>query len=127
MKHGRFIGLALLVLSACSSRQPTQDACVVAQVSGYIGAGKAQEHITVARDGSPCVISASILSGPMGNAQITVPPAHGTATTGRTAEATQVSYTPEHSYVGADRFEVAFGPDFTMTVLVDVVPVATSH
>jgi hypothetical protein len=26
--------------------------------------------------------------------------------------------------VGADQFEVAFGPDFTMTVLVQVVPVA---
>ena len=56
-----------------------------------------------------------------------MPPAQGTATSRRTAEATQVFYTPEHSYVGTDRFEVAFGPDFTMTVLVQVVPIAASH
>jgi hypothetical protein len=63
----------------------------------------------------------------MGQGEIVMPPAHGTATSRRTAEATQVFYTPEHSYVGADRFEVAFGPDFTMTVLVQVVPIAASH
>ena len=127
MKHGCLIGLLLIALSACSSRQPTRDACVVAQVSGYVAAGKAQVQITVTQDGAPCVIDASILNGPMGQGEIVMPPAHGTATSRRTAEATQVFYTPEHSYVGADRFEVAFGSDFTMTVLVQVVPIAASH
>ncbi len=127
MKRRDLIASALVVLSACSNPQPTRDACVVAHVSGFVGAGGGQEHITVAQNGNPCVIDASIRRGAMGQGEITAPPAHGTATVQVTAEATQVSYTPERSYVGADQFEVAFGPNFTMTVLVQVVPIATSR
>jgi hypothetical protein len=54
-----------------------------------------------------------------------VPPAHGTAAVRKTAEATVTSYTPASDYVGDDRFKVAFGPDFEMTVLVQVVPITT--
>jgi hypothetical protein len=121
------IGMALIVLSACSAPPPTRDACVVAHVSGFLGAGTAEEHITVAQNGSPCVIDASIRGGSMGQGEIAMPPTHGTAAVLVTAEATQVSYTPAPSYVGADRFDVAFGPNFTMTVLVQVVPIAASR
>jgi plastocyanin domain-containing protein len=119
------IGLALITLSACASRQPTQSACVVAQESGFVGAGGAQTQITVARNGSPCVIDASIRSASMGQGQITAPPSHGTATVQTTAEATSILFTPARDYVGEDRFAVALGPNFRLTVLVQVVPIAT--
>ena len=128
MKRRNLIGMALIALSACSSRQPTQDACVVAPVSGFVGAGRAEEHITVAQNGSPCMIFASIARGyAMGDGKITTSPAHGTATVQLTSEATQITYTPERSYVGSDRFEVAFGPNFAVSVLVNVVPIATKR
>jgi hypothetical protein len=117
--------LALIALSACASRVPTQSDCVVATNSGFIGAGSAQTQITVARNGAPCEIASSIRSGPMGEGEIAVPPAHGTAAVRKTAEATVTSYTPASDYVGDDRFKVAFGPDFEMTVLVQVVPITT--
>jgi len=56
--------------------------------SGFIGAGSAQTNITVARNGAPCEIASSIRGGPMGEGEIAVPPAHGTATVRKTAEAT---------------------------------------
>ena len=128
MKHSIPIGIALLALTACGAQQqPTQDACVVAPVSGFVGAGKAEEHITVAQNGSPCVISASINDRTMGDGTIATPPAHGTATVRRAAEATQITYTPQSSYLGADSFEVALGPNFTITVQVQVVPIATKR
>ena len=81
MKPCNLIGIALLALSACSTQQqPTQTACVVAPVSGFVGAGRAEEHITVAQNGSPCVIYASIDDRTMGAGTIATPPAHGTAT-----------------------------------------------
>ena len=127
MKPRIFLGMALIVLSACSSPQPTRDACVVAHVSGYFGAGSGQEHVTVAQNGSPCVIDASMRRGSMGQGEIAKPPVHGTATVQVTAEATQIAYTPERSYVGSDSFDVAFGPNFTLTVQVQVVPLATNR
>ena len=120
--------MVLIALSACSSnQQPTQDACVVAHTTGFVGAGSGEARITVAQNGSPCVISAMIRTGPMGQGEIVTPPAHGTATVQLTETASQVAYTPERSYVGPDRFQVAFGPNFTMTVLIEVVPVATNR
>src|SRR5262245_31330850 len=107
MKRRNLIGMTLIALSACSNRQPTQDACVVATVSDFVGAGKAEEHITVAQNGSPCMIFASIAEHSMGEGTIATPPAHGTATVQITAEATRITYTPERSYVGPDGFEVA--------------------
>ena len=128
MKHGIPIGIALLALSACrTQQQPTQDACVVAPVSGFVGAGRAEEHITVAQNGSPCMISASIDDRTMGVGTIATPPAHGTATVRRTAEVTQITYTPQGSYLGPDSFAVALGPNFTITVQVQVVPIAAKR
>ena len=127
MMRRDLIVAALIVLSACSAPPPTRDACVVADVSGFVGAGHGEAHITVARDGNPCVIDGSIRHGSMGRGEIATPPTHGTAAVLVTAEATQVSYTPEPAYVGADRFDVAFGQNFTMTVLVQVVPIAASR
>lgn len=123
MKLIRLTSLALIALSGCTSQQPTQGACVVSQESGFVGAEHGQEQITVGQNGSPCVIAASIRRGSMGQSAIATPPAHGSAVN-TTEEATLISYTPARGYVGADRFEVAFGPNFTMTVLVQVVPVA---
>ena len=63
----------------------------------------------------------------MGDGTVTTPPAHGTTTVRVTAEATLVSYTPAREYIGPDRFDVAFGPNFNMAVAVDVVaPVAAA-
>jgi hypothetical protein len=61
----------------------------------------------------------------MGQGATATPPTHGIATVRTTTEATLISYTPARGYVGADGFEVAFGPNFSVTVSVQVVPVAT--
>jgi hypothetical protein len=121
----RLIGLPLIALSACANPAPSQRACVVADASGFVGAGGGQAHMTVARNGDPCVVAASIRRGPMGQGEIAVAPAHGTATVRTTEAATLISFTPSRDYTGEDKFEVAFGPDFRMTVLVQVVPIAT--
>ena len=42
-----------------------------------------------------------------------------------TVEATLISFTPTPGYVGEDRFEVAFGPNFKVTVHVEVVAAGT--
>ena len=118
-------GLALIALSACTRQVLTRNDCVVATESGFIGTGGGQTNITVARNGAPCEIASSIRGGPMGEGEIAVPPAHGTATVRKTAEATVTSYTPASDYVGDDRFQVAFGPNFEMTILVQVVPITT--
>jgi hypothetical protein len=125
MNHIGLSGLALIALSACTRQVLTQNDCVVAANSGFIGAASAQTQITVARNGAPCEIASSIRGGPMGEGEIAVPPEHGTATVRKTAEATVTSFTPVRDYVGDDRFKVAFGPDFEMTVLVQVVPIAS--
>ena len=117
------IGTALVALSACANQTPTRTACVVAQQSGFIGAGGGEAHITVAQNGSPCVMATSVRGSSIGEGQITLPPAHGTATVRVAAEATLISYTPAPDYVGADNFKVNFGPNFDVTVLVQVVPI----
>ena len=90
MNRRNLTGMALIALSACSSPQPTQDACVVATVSGFVGAGRAEEHITVAQNGSPCMIFASIAEHAMGEGTIATPPgswhSHGTAHGGSDAD-----------------------------------------
>jgi hypothetical protein len=120
------IGMALTALCGCVSQQqqPTQGACVVAHESGFVGAEKGQEQITVAQNGNPCTIAATIRHGSMGEGAVVAPPAHGSATVGIVGDATEITYTPARDYVGADSFDVAFGPNFTMTVLVQVVPAA---
>jgi hypothetical protein len=91
---------------------------VVAHESGFVGAGGGQERITVAENGSPCVIAAAIKQSSMGQGEITTPPSHGTATPPTTAEATFISYIPAREYLGEDRFAVAFGPNFNVTVCI---------
>jgi hypothetical protein len=121
--HTTRIGAALVALSACANQTPTRTACVVAQQSGFIGAGGGEAHITVAQNGSPCVMATSVRGGAMGEGQVTSPPAHGTASVRVAAEATLISYTPAPDYVGADSFKVSFGPNFDVMVQVQVVPV----
>jgi hypothetical protein len=117
------IAVALAALSACANRTPTRTACVVAQESGFIGADGGEEHITVAQNGSPCVMAISVRGGSMGQGRITLPPVHGTASVRVAAEATLISYTPAPDYVGADNFKVSFGPNFEVMVQVQVVPI----
>ena len=117
------IGAALVALSACANQTLTRTACVVAQQSGFIGAGGGEAHITVAQNGSPCVMATSVRGGAMGEGQVTLPPAHGTASVRVAAEATLISYTPAPDYVGADNFKVSFGPNFEVMVQVQVVPI----
>jgi len=122
----RFVVIAAAVLSmlgGCASAKPTQTTCVVAHESSFLGAGSAQERITVARNGPRCVIAESIGHTTMGEAGVSVPPAHGTAAIKVLEEATLIAYTPAPDYVGADRFEVSFGPNFHVNVLVQVVDI----
>jgi hypothetical protein len=105
---------------------PTKAACVVEHVSGFVGAGGGETHITVAQNGDPCVIAADIRGGSMGQGTVETPPAHGNATVQVAAEATQITYTPARDYVGDDAFKVALGPNFTIAVSVSVVPVAAA-
>ena len=85
---------------------------VVAHESGFVGAGGGQERITVAENGSPCVIAAAIKRSSMGQGEIVTPPTHGTATVRNTAEASLISYTPARKYVGEDGSAVAFAQNF---------------
>jgi Bacterial Ig domain len=118
----------LIAASACTRQDLTQSQCLVGHGSGFVGTTGNQEHITVAENGSPCAIDLAGErrgSGQFGLAgQIATPPAHGTASVDSTAYATQIVYTPAPDFVGNDSFVVAFGPHFTATVLVQVVPVA---
>jgi hypothetical protein len=122
MRSVTLIAVALATLAACASKVPTRDACVVDHVTGFVGAGQGDARIVVAQNGSPCVIAATIRNGSMGEGQVETPPAHGTASVRDTTQATFVSYTPARDYVGDDAFTVAFGPNFTMSVSVSVVP-----
>ncbi len=128
MAGAKAIGSAILIatavasLLACSGQNLTRTACVVAHESGFVGAGGGTERITVAQNGSPCVIATSIRGGSMGPGTITVQPAHGTASVRVDAEATLITYTPAPDYVGADRFAVNFGPNFDLQVLAQIVP-----
>ena len=119
------IGAALIALSACANQTLTQGSCVVAHELGFVGAGEGEERITVAENGSPCVIAAAIKRSSMGQGEITTPPSHGTATLRTTTEATLISYIPTRAYVGEDRFAVSFGPNFNVTVFVQIVSIAT--
>jgi len=116
----------LIALSACAEQKLTQSECVVAHESGFMGTPGVQERITVAQNGGPCIIGMTIGRVPMGvEGQIKLPPAHGTASIRATADATFISYTPARDFAGDDRFEVMFGPNFSATVLVRVVPLTS--
>ena len=122
MRIRAVISAALISLSACANQQPTENACVVAHSSGFVGAERGQEQLTVAQNGAPCVFAATIRRETMGQGEVVTAPAHGTAAVRATTEATLISYTPARGYVGADRFDVGIGPNIVVTVLVQVVP-----
>jgi hypothetical protein len=124
------MALLLMILSACAQQALTQNHCVVAHGSGFVGTTGNQEHITVAENGSPCAIevagNARRLGGQYGlGGQIETPPMHGTASVRDMAYASEILYTPEPNFVGDDRFLITFGPDFNATIFVQVVPVAS--
>ena len=54
--------------------------------------------------------------------EVVTPPAHGSVASKVSAYATLIEYTPNRDYVGSDRFQLSFGPDFNVTVQVHVVP-----
>ena len=121
MKFNRLTCLALVVLAGCTTQKLTATTCIVAHESGFAGTTGNQEHITVAQNGSPCVIDmTSGRQGPGFGGEIAKQPQHGTAAIRATAYATLISYVPNRDYIGPDSFELAFGPDFNVTVLVTV-------
>jgi len=116
---------ALLILTACAEKPPTPSTCVVPHASGFIGTGSRQEQMTIMQNGKPCEMFIMNSKGAMGGGRIATPATHGAASLRFVYEATIISYTPAHDYVGSDRFTVAFGSDFIETVDVDVVPSST--
>jgi hypothetical protein len=76
-------------------------------------------------NGKPCEMFIMNNKGAIGGGKIVTPATHGTASLRVVYEATIISYTPAHDYVGSDRFTVAFGSDFTETLEVEVVPSPT--
>jgi hypothetical protein len=113
---------ALFILTACAKPPPTPDTCVVPHQSGFIGADNRQERMTMMQNGKPCEMFIMNNKGAVGVGKIVIPATHGVATLRVVYEATILSYTPAHDYVGSDRFTVAFGSDFTETLEVEVVP-----
>jgi hypothetical protein len=113
---------ALFILTACAKQQPTPDTCLVPHQSGFIGAGNRQERMTMMQNGKPCEMFIMNSKDAVGVGKIVTPATHGVATLRVVYEATIISYTPAHDYVGSDRFTVAFGSDFTETLEVEVVP-----
>jgi hypothetical protein len=112
----------LITLSGCAKQKLTQSECLVAHESGFVDTTGNQQHITVAENGSPCVIGMTLRGRIAPGGQIGTPPVHGTDSIRDLATATLISYTPARDYVGDDRFEVVFSRDFNTTVLVQVVP-----
>ena len=74
------------------------------------------------QNGKPCETFVMNSKGAVGVGRIVTPAAHGVAGLRFSYEATYLSYTPAHDYVGSDRFVVAFGPESIETVEVEVVP-----
>ena len=114
---------AFLVLSGCASPKPTRSTCVVAHEFTFMSTGSMEQQITVARNGSPCVVAMGLGHSGIGGAVVAVPPDHGKAAIRALEESTLISYTPASDYVGPDKFDVAFGPNFTVKVFVQVVDV----
>ena len=123
MKSSGLICSALIALSGCTPQKLTETSCIVGHASGFAWTTGNQERITVAENGSPCILSMTAgreqtaFGGKIGKQ-----PLHGTAAIRDTAYATLISYAPDRDYVGPDSFELVFGPDFNVTVLVNVVP-----
>jgi hypothetical protein len=127
MKSGAMICLALIALSGCTSQKLTETSCIVGHASGFAWTTGTQEHITVAENGSPCILSVTAGREQVAfGGQIGRRPLHGTADIRYSGYATLISYVPDNDYVGSDSFELVFGPDFNATVLVNVVPLTRS-
>jgi hypothetical protein len=114
---------ALFILAACAKQQqPTPTACIVPHQSGFIGAGNAEQRMTMVQNGKPCEMFIMNSKGAIGVGKIVTLAAHGVASLRFEYEATYISYAPAHDYVGSDRFVLAFGPDSIVTVEVEIVP-----
>jgi hypothetical protein len=123
MNSSGLMWLLPFALSACATPKLTETACIVAHESGFAGTTGNREHITVAQNGAPCVLSMSApRGGPGFGGEIGTQPRHGKAEIRVTAYDTLISYVPDRDYAGPDSFELVFGPDFNATVVVDVVP-----
>jgi hypothetical protein len=116
---------ALFILTACVKQPPTPDTCVVPHASGFIGAGNRQERMTMMQNGKPCEMFIMNTKGAVGVGKIVTPASHGVAGLRFVYEATVLSYTPAHDFVGSDQFTVAIGSDFIETVEVGIVPSST--
>jgi hypothetical protein len=113
---------ALFILTACAKAPPTPDTCVVPHQSGFIGAGNRQERMIMMQNGKPCEMFVMNNKGAVGVGKIVAPATHGVASLRFVYEATILSYTPAHDFVGRDQFTVAFGSDFIETLEVEIVP-----
>jgi hypothetical protein len=123
--HGIAVVLAssaLFILTACEKHAPTPDTCIVPHESGFVTAGNRQERMTMMQNGKPCETFLMNNKGGIGVGKIVAPATHGVASLRFVYEATVLSYTPAHDFVGNDRFTVAIGSDFTETVDVAIVP-----
>jgi hypothetical protein len=116
---------ALFILTECAKQPPTPDTCVAHHESGFIVAGSGQGRMTMMQNGKPCEMYIMNSKGAVGSGKIVAPATHGIASLRFVYEATVISYTPAHDFVGSDRFSVAVGSDFMETIEVEVVPSAT--
>jgi hypothetical protein len=114
--------VALFILTACVKQPPTPDTCVAPHESGFIGAGNRQDRMIMMQNGKPCETFIMNNKGALGVGRIVTPAIHGVASLRFVYEATVLSYTPAHDFVGNDQFTVAIGSDFIETVEVQIVP-----
>ncbi len=121
-RNAIFAVAALFILAACIDQKPTPNTCIALHDSAFIGTGSGQVQMTMVQNGKPCEIYIMNSKGAIGGGKIVTPAAHGVASLRFVFEATYISYTPAHDYVGSDRFAVSFGSDFVETVEVEVVP-----
>jgi hypothetical protein len=116
----------ILLCSGCTHQQLTQNSCIVHPASSFAGAGGSSGEITVAQNGAPCgmalVLNDRANTGFVSDPQLITRPAHGSASARMSNGAAVMVYTPDRDYVGADRFVVLFGPSYTLSVAVSVVP-----
>lgn len=125
-KRSRAALFLVLLGCGCSHQELTQNSCVVHPASSFAGAGRSSGDITVARNGSTCdmafVLNNRTGSGFVSDPQLITGPAHGSASVRMSNGAAVMTYTPARDYVGPDRFVVSFGPSYTLSVSVAVVP-----
>lgn len=119
--------MILIVLSwGCSQQQLTTDTCIVHSASTFAGAGGGNGSITVARNGRPCgmafVQNNLHGTGFVADPQLLLRPSHGSAAVRMSNGMALITYTPDRDFVGPDLYKIAFGPNFTLTVDVNVVP-----